>query len=586
MKWFKYTVLFALFSLLLGVCFFFILIEKEDISQYIYDTTKKEITFDNYGLSFYPTLALTLSNVKYQDNKRYDIQVKKLLISFFVDGSYAFENFKIKALYLVEPVITVYPNKEVSSDNGILDISQIYVKNATISYESYQIQDLNLNASLTNSVLNIKNLNSKKWKDINEIDIAGTIDFKDQNPYYNISLIFKKSNLKMIAKNFNLKLPEFKDKNALEDVSFFTKIKGDISKLYIKETTINFDDTTISVEAIIKNLNLSTMVSVININQIDLNQYINFGEDSNTSKTTNTTNIYDSLKILTTFNHLSSVKIKKLQLKDFTFDDIFFKLKIKESLINIDPITFKLYEGELKGAYTINLKDKQPKFKAKQQIKNLEVSNLFDSKEKMVEGKANLLANVIFKGNNKTQIIKSVTGVKMLYGKNLIFNKYDIDKILSQYEKTKKVDLIDIGAMLVAGPFAGLLTQGVKFAILKDKVDKTGSTQIKEFSSIWKIKDSKAIAKDVAVRTQHNLIALQGEINLQTKEFKDIKIAILDKKGCAKYIQTLSGNLNTNDINTKEHPVETFLAPIASIVEDANKLFGGCKKFYKGRVKW
>ena len=51
-------------------------------------------------------------------------------------------------------------------------------------------------------------------------------------------------------------------------------------------------------------------------------------------------------------------------------------------------------------------------------------------------------------------------------------------------------------------------------------------------------------------------------------------------------MQTLSGNLNTNDISTQEHAVETFLSPISTFFKDANELVDGCKIFYNGRVKW
>lgn len=588
MKWFKYIILFTIVILSSIIFLFFVLIEKEDISKYIHNETGTKIFFDTYGISFYPAISLKLSNVKYEDGKNTKIYSQKLLINFSFDSIDSIINPRVKALYLVQPDITIYKskNKNASQDNKIIDIKNLYIKDAKISYESYKINNINLSASLEKSILNIKNLTIKKWKGINNIDISGSIDLNKVNPYFDLSLFFKKSELQTIAKKFDIKFPDIKDKKSLKDISLSTKIKGDISKLYINETRIDFDNTSILASAIIKDLNLESMVSVLDITQFDLNKYVDLSEDNNNPESKKSTDINSYIKLLGSIKHLSSIKIKKLHAKDFIIEDIFLKVKIKDGFIDINPMTFKLYEGELKGIYQIDTREEQPKFRVKQQIKGLELSKLFDKKDKTVEGVANLLANVTFEGTNQEDITKSISGLKMLSGKDITFHKYDIDKILSQYEKTQKIDLIDIGAMLVAGPFAGLLTQSVKFAVLKNKVDKTGSTKIKEFSSIWKIKNSKAIAKDVAIKTQNHIIALKGEINLSTQEFIDIKIAVLDKKGCAKYMQTLSGNLMTNEIKNKENVIETFLSPITTIVNSANKLFGGCQKFYKGKIKW
>ena len=69
------------------------------------------------------------------------------------------------------------------------------------------------------------------------------------------------------------------------------------------------------------------------------------------------------------------------------------------------------------------------------------------------------------------------------------------------------------------------------------------------------------------------------------KKFDDIKIAVLDKKRCAKFSQILEGDLSKNKIAIKENIAATFLSPISGIFESAGKLLGGCEQFYFGKLK-
>jgi len=583
MKVFKYIITFIIVIIFIFTSGFFLVLEKEDISKYIYNKTKKEIHFDKYEISFYPKLILKLSKVKYED-ENIKISIHKLLVQLFFDEEYSVENLKIKSLYLVDPEITIYKNEQMNQDkqiNEIIDIEELYLKNAKISYAKYSIKNITLNASLKKSIANIKYLNIKQFKGIENIDITGLVDLNKKNSYFDMRLISKNLNIQTLANILSLEIPKLKDVKSLKDISVSLKIKGDKNKLYIKESQASFDDTTVDFKAIVKDLNPKTMVTILDINQLDLNKYIDFTQTQETQN--NTMNEY--FKFVNNIQHISSVKIKELKMKDFILSDVFFKIKVKDNLIDINPITLNLFGGKLSGAYTIDAKGNKPKIQIKQQINNLELSYLFDKKEKILTGTANLLTNITFEGLRKEEVIQSIKGSKMLYGHNLIYHQYDIDDILSQYEKTKQIDFFDIGAVLLAGPFAGLFTQSVKIAMLKHAVDKKGNTQIKEFSSLWKIENSKAIAKDVAVKTEENIIALKGEINLYSKEFRDIQIAALDKKGCAKYIQILSGSFKTSSINTNENTSEIFLSPITSIIKGASELFEDCKKFYKGRVK-
>ncbi len=509
MKLLKYIIILSIICFLILFLSFSLFVKKEDISKYIYNQTGKEIHFDKYGITFYPTLALSLSNVKFVDRINSKINAKKLLISFSYDKIDSINKLKIKNLYLIKPNIILSKNKEPSNNSKNIDIENIYLKDAKITYDSEIIENVNVNASLEKSILNIDKLTIKEWSSIKDIEISGKINLVNE-------------------------------------------------KYYDMKTTVDY---------------------------LDIDNYIDF-DDKKSKKSTDNSSLTNFLDFLNEFNHYGNVEIKNLKVKEYLIKGVNFELKAKNGLINIDPIEFNIYGGKLKGEYSIDVKNNKPKYIVKQQIVNLSLSKLLDMDEKVINGTANMYLDIKFSGTNKKQIIKSMKGIKKIYGKNTILNKYDIDEIVSLYENANQVSLLDIGAMLTIGPFAGILTQGAKIVALNSQINTKGSTKIEEFTSFWKIKNSKATTNDVAFKTKNNIIVLNGSVDLGTKKYKDMKVAILNKKMCAKYIETIFGNLDTNDVNMKKEGAEIFISPITSLVESANELLEGCNVYYNGRIKW
>jgi len=585
-KLFKYTVIFLLVGLTLIFTLFTSFVDKKDISAYISKQTDSQVTFESYGLSFYPELSLKLTDVGYDDSKIVQAKINELSISFSIrDLLFDFKP-TIKSIYLTHPNITIYQTNESNEKSKanksakIIDIQNLYVQNAKISYDKYVISNLDLHLGIKGSILDVKSLHLESWKAIKDIKMKGKIDLNKENTFYNIDVSFEKSSLLKIAQKLNIDLPKLKDKHALQELSFFTKIQGNSKKLYFKDSKIHLDESLITFESEINNLNPYTSKNDISIDKINLSRYID--EPKQTKSTANYEPIFIVLRKM---EHTSSLRIKELQIQNKKLTNLALQVKISKAKVNIKPVTFELNKGKLEGEYQLDVKAKKPKVTLRQSAMNMSLEELFSSKTNILKGKINIDLNLKFNGYTQKDISKTLTGTKQMWAKNIVLEKYDVDKILAKFEETKKVNLLDIGAIFIAGPFAGLLTQSSKFALLKNEVDKKGKTDIKAFSSIWTFKNNKAVAKDVAVKTSKNIIVLKGAINLANKKFDDIQIAVLDKNRCAKFMQSFEGDLDKNDIKLKENVASTFLSPLTGIFESAGKLLTDCKPFYSGNIK-
>jgi len=93
-----------------------------------------------------------------------------------------------------------------------------------------------------------------------------------------------------------------------------------------------------------------------------------------------------------------------------------------------------------------------------------------------------------------------------------------------------------------------------------------------------------AQAKDVAMATNENRIALVGSLDFVKERFNDVTVAVVDGEGCAKVRQKINGPFLKPEVE-KVSVLKTAVGPILSVFKQAGKVFGGpCEVFYAGSV--
>jgi len=100
----------------------------------------------------------------------------------------------------------------------------------------------------------------------------------------------------------------------------------------------------------------------------------------------------------------------------------------------------------------------------------------------------------------------------------------------------------------------------------------------------WKVERGIAQAKDVAMATNENRIALVGGLDFVNERFNDVTVAVVDGKGCAKMRQKIHGPFRKPEVE-KVSVLKTAAGPLLSVFKQAGKLLGGqCEVFYAGSV--
>jgi AsmA protein len=180
-------------------------------------------------------------------------------------------------------------------------------------------------------------------------------------------------------------------------------------------------------------------------------------------------------------------------------------------------------------------------------------------------------------------LTRTAQGEASLQGENLEIAIGNLDEKLSHYESSQNFNLVDVGAFFIAGPLGTAATKGYDFASILQGTK--GNTEIRMLVSRWKVEQGVAHAQDVAMATKENRLAMKGGLDFVNRDFDDVTVAILDRKGCATVEQRVRGSFSKPDVE-KPNVLVSLTGPVSSLISKAAKMLGAkCEVFYQGSVQ-
>ena len=143
--------------------------------------------------------------------------------------------------------------------------------------------------------------------------------------------------------------------------------------------------------------------------------------------------------------------------------------------------------------------------------------------------------------------------------------------VLEKVERSKHFTLLDLAAVVFAGPIGLAVTKGVDVLVLVAS-DYGEVTQIHKMVSNWKIKNGILEIDDVAFATKKNRIAAQGRINLIDNTV-NITFAVLNKDGSCRSMQNIRGNLDDPEYG-RIKIIESLLSPVTNLFKSVLPIGG------------
>lgn len=273
--------------------------------------------------------------------------------------------------------------------------------------------------------------------------------------------------------------------------------------------------------------------------------------------------------------HVNRIEMQQLRGTFSTAKGVYRAAPMRGTLCGSNA-TFSL-ETDLSGVH--------PGWRLELAADSMSLEELFHSLAGRVlyEGEVDLRMNLSATGPGR--LVNHLDGTINVAGKQVVQHGFDLDGFISNLRKSHQVNPVDVGAFLVVGPVGTLLSRSFDLASLYRQLQEEKSQTIDRLSFDWEIENGMARAKDVALRTRENRVAVQGAIDLPQLHYDGITLAVLDSQGCAELTEKISGPLDKPSIqpfsmlNTLAGPLSWLLNKFQEIVDP-----GECRPFYEGSV--
>ncbi len=332
----------------------------------------------------------------------------------------------------------------------------------------------------------------------------------------------------------------------------------------------------------------TTVLKFFNLKDADLSY--NLAEDTIEIKALNLniSEVYFDLRVnenpLVSLNTSGSFKSKKINSKHFSLDNMKLKFSVINGAYNFESEMVRLFGKNAKGnseltikpfsdVPTISINYNVTKFYAEEML------SIF-REDTLITGPCNLSMNLKAQGKDWTSIVNNLNGYINLSGKNLLLYGFDADEIIEKFKRSQNFNLLDLGAVMLAGPVGIAVTKGSDIASIF-AFNEGELTNISKIVSNWSINNSTFIIDDAAFTTHKNRVASNGIIDFNNDSL-DLNIALVNKYGCSIFSQKAYGDINSPTME-KVKVVGTILAPVTNLIDD---VFGAdCDVFYDGVIQ-
>ncbi len=275
----------------------------------------------------------------------------------------------------------------------------------------------------------------------------------------------------------------------------------------------------------------------------------------------------------------------KIGTKEHTASDLRLSAKADKGVFDFKPISLGLLGGQGSGSMRADYSGKTPHYSIRFALPKFRIEKLMQtqSQEAIVTGPMDFSMNLSLQGNSAQQLKQSASGEVALLGSDLKLKGYDLDREIGRFESSQNFNLMDMGALFIAGPVGMALTKGYDFANVL--TGSGGVSDIRTFVSRWQVRRGVMHAQDVAMATQGYRMALLGDLDIVHARFIGVTLALINHKGCAEVQQKISGPFEKPVV---EQPsiIKSVAGPVLKLLKQGRKLLpgGGCEVIYSGTV--
>ncbi len=290
-------------------------------------------------------------------------------------------------------------------------------------------------------------------------------------------------------------------------------------------------------------------------------------------------------QVLATLAAEGELTCRTVSQEPFAATDLAAQIRGENGIFDLDPVTATAFGGQASASLGIDLSPGTPQYTLKSTISELDLGAFVTmlEPEHSASGQMELELDLIAHGATWREARQSAAGTISLGSGKLVLAGYDLDEELDEYAETQRFNLVDVGAIFLAGPLGIAASRGYAFSGLLG--GSGGSTTIDQLISDWSVEDGVVRARDVAFRTPENRLALAGALDFGDYRFEDMRVAVLDRDGCAVVEQRITGPFREPEIERPNVLIAAAGPLLDFIKRGVRKITGAdCEVFYTGSI--
>ncbi len=260
----------------------------------------------------------------------------------------------------------------------------------------------------------------------------------------------------------------------------------------------------------------------------------------------------------------------------------------ENGVFDLEPVSATAFEGQASGSFGIDLSSGTPQYSLQSRISELDLGAFMTmlEPEQSATGEMELELDLIAHGATWQEVRQSAAGTISLSSGELVLDGYDLDDELDDYADTQRFNLVDVGAVFLAGPLGVAATRGYAFSgLLESSGGSGGTTTIDQMVSEWTVEGGVVRARDVAFRTPENRLALAGALDFGGYRFEDMRVAVIDRDGCAVVEQRITGPFREPEIEQPNFLLAAAGPIIDFVKRGVRKITGAeCDVVYAGAI--
>ncbi|MFH2219036.1 MAG: AsmA family protein [Pseudomonadota bacterium] len=215
------------------------------------------------------------------------------------------------------------------------------------------------------------------------------------------------------------------DPKALDLVALKALLTGDAKRVSISEGDLKLDESTLIFSARAGEFSKPDISFDIDLDQIDLDRYLPPPGEKGTDVEKKSETDQKTVQKKTDYTPLrrlvldGKIRIGKLQAKGAKIQDFHLKVSGKNGLFNMDPLSLKLYQGEVSSKGALDVRQDTPKSTAELQAKGIQAGPLLKDvlKKDFLEGTMQATAAISMSGDQPESIKRTLNG-----NGDLVFN--------------------------------------------------------------------------------------------------------------------------------------------------------------------